>query len=95
MNLTIGTVIGMVRLRTSIILSRQSWEIGSPPTGGAGWMKLSCPDGSYTSDAFIHLEEGNILVECNNFAGKKGQIYFVREVSWNHLNSSPQTCYFI
>ena len=33
-------VIGMVRLRTSFILSSQSWEIGSPPTGGAGRMHL-------------------------------------------------------
>ena len=32
----------MVRLITSFILSSQSWEIGSPPTGGAGRMKLSC-----------------------------------------------------
>ena len=26
----------------SFIMSSQSWEIGSPPTGGAGRMKLSC-----------------------------------------------------
>ena len=36
----LGKMIGMVRSRTSFILSIQSWEIGSPPTGGAGWMKL-------------------------------------------------------
>ena len=30
---------GMVRSRTSFILSSQSWEIGSPSTGGAGRMK--------------------------------------------------------
>ena len=34
--------IWMVRSWTSFILSSQSWEIGSPPTGGAGRMKLSC-----------------------------------------------------
>ena len=34
-------VVTMVRLRISFILSRQSWEIGSPPTGGAGRMELS------------------------------------------------------
>ena len=39
---SLGKMIGMVRLRTSFILSSQSWEIGSPPTGGAGRMKLSC-----------------------------------------------------
>ena len=38
----LGKMIGMVWLRTSFILSSQSWEIGSPPTGGAGRMKLSC-----------------------------------------------------
>ena len=35
----LGKMIGMVRSRTSFILSSQSWEIGSPPTGGAGRMK--------------------------------------------------------
>ena len=38
----LAKVIGMVWSRTSFILSSQSWEIGSPPTGGAGRMKLSC-----------------------------------------------------
>ena len=38
----LAKIIGMVRSRTSFILSSQSWEIGSPPTGGAGRMKLSC-----------------------------------------------------
>ena len=38
----LGKVFGLVRLRTSFILSSQSWEIGCPPTGGAGRMKLSC-----------------------------------------------------
>ena len=38
----LGKMIGTVRLRTSFILSSHSWEIGSPPTGGAGRMKLSC-----------------------------------------------------
>ena len=35
----LGKMIGTVRSRTSFILSSQSWEIGSPPTGGAGSMK--------------------------------------------------------
>ena len=39
---SLGMMIGMVRSRTSFILSSQSWEIDSPPTGGAGRMKLSC-----------------------------------------------------
>ena len=38
---SLGNIIGMVRLRTSFILSIWSWEIGSPPTGSAGRMKLS------------------------------------------------------
>ena len=37
-----GKMTGTVRSRTSFILSSQSWEIGSPPTGGAGRLKLSC-----------------------------------------------------
>ena len=35
----LGKMTGMVRSRTSFIMSSQSWEIGSPPTGGAGRMK--------------------------------------------------------
>ena len=35
-------VTGMVRLRTSFILSSQPWDIGSPLTGGAGRKKISC-----------------------------------------------------
>ena len=35
----LGKMTGMVRSRTIFILSSQSWEIGSPPTGGAGRMK--------------------------------------------------------
>ena len=35
----LGKMIGMVRWRISFILSSQSWEIGSPPTGCAGRMK--------------------------------------------------------
>ena len=38
----LGKMIGMVRSRISFILLSQSWEIGSPPTGGAGRMKLFC-----------------------------------------------------
>ena len=38
----LGKMIGMVWSQTSFILSSQSWEIGSPPTGGAGRIKLSC-----------------------------------------------------
>ena len=36
------SMIGNVRSRIGFILSSQSWEIGSPPTGGAGRMKLFC-----------------------------------------------------
>ena len=38
----LGKMIGMVLVRTHFILSSQSWEIGRPPTGGAGRMTLSC-----------------------------------------------------
>ena len=38
----LGKMIGTVRSWTSFILSSQSWEIGSPPTSGAGRMKLAC-----------------------------------------------------
>ena len=38
----LGKMIGMVQSWTSFILSSQSWEIGSSPTGSAGRMKLSC-----------------------------------------------------
>ena len=38
----LGKMIGMVQSQTSFILSSQSRKIGSPPTGGAGRMKLSC-----------------------------------------------------
>ena len=31
----LGKMIGMVQLRTNFVLSSRSWEIGSPPTGGA------------------------------------------------------------
>ena len=51
----LGNMIGMVRSRTNFILSSQSWEIGSPPTGGAGRMKLPCVVPAF--DPFIYLEE--------------------------------------
>ena len=38
----LGKMIGMVRSRTSFILSSRSWEIGSPRTCSAGRMKLFC-----------------------------------------------------
>ena len=38
----LGKMTGMVLSRTRFILSSRYWEIGSPPTGGAGRMKLSC-----------------------------------------------------
>ena len=37
--LPLSKMIGTVRSWTSFILSSQFWEIGSPPTGGAGRMK--------------------------------------------------------
>ena len=52
---SLGKMTGVVRSRTSFILSSRSWKIGSPPTGDAGRMKLSCV--IYTSDPFIYLEE--------------------------------------
>ena len=36
----LGKIIRMMRSRTRFILSSQSWEIGSPPTGGAGRINL-------------------------------------------------------
>ena len=52
-------IIGMVRSRTSFILSSRCWEVGSPPTGGAGRINclVSCPHRSYLSNPYIHLEE--------------------------------------
>ena len=38
----LGKMIGLVWSPTSFILSSRSWESSSPPTGGAGRMKLSC-----------------------------------------------------
>ena len=38
----LGKMIGMVRLQTRFIPSSRSWESGSPPTGSAGRIKLSC-----------------------------------------------------
>ena len=57
--LPFGKMIGMVRLRTSFILSSQSWEIGSPPTGGAGRTKLYCvvPASVIHIWPFVYLEE--------------------------------------
>ena len=60
-----GKMIGMVRLRTSFILSSQSWEIGSPPTGGAGRMQLySVVPASVIRIWPIHISWGKILHRC-------------------------------
>ena len=71
-------MIGMMRLQTSLILSHRSWEIGNPPTGGVGWMKLPCQHRSLyilKKDLPPHCEHcqciltvHHILVECNHFA---------------------------
>ena len=55
----LGKMIGMVRSRTSFILSSQSWEIAVLLQAvQEGWSCLvSYPHRSYTSDPFIHLEE--------------------------------------
>ena len=47
----LGKMIGMVRSRTSFILSSQSWELGSPHTDSAGRMKLS----SVVPTTVIHI----------------------------------------
>ena len=58
----LGKMIGMVRSRTSFILSSQSSEIGSPPTGGAGRMKLSCVVPASVIHIWpIHISWGKIL----------------------------------
>ena len=49
----------------SFILSSQSWEIGSPPTGGAGRTKLSCVVPSSVIHIWpIHIVWGKILHLC-------------------------------
>ena len=46
-------------------LSSQSWEIGSPPTGGAGRMKLSCVVPVSVIHIWpIHISWGKILHLC-------------------------------
>ena len=50
---------------TSLILSSQSWEIGSPPTGGAGRMKLSCVVPASVIHIWpIHISWGKIVHLC-------------------------------
>ena len=61
--LPLGKVIEMVRLRTSFILS---WEIGSPPTGGAGRMKLSCV---VPSSVTLHLSVNTVSVDSSPHFG--------------------------
>ena len=61
----LGKMIGMVRSRTSFILLSQSWEIGSPPTGGAGRMKLSWVVPASVIHIWpIHISWGKILHLC-------------------------------
>ena len=58
----LGKMIGTVRSWTSFILSSQSWEIGSPPTGGAGRMNLSCVVPVSVIHIWpIHISWGKIL----------------------------------
>ena len=38
----LGKMIEKVQLQTNFILSRRTWDIGSPPTGSAERMKSSC-----------------------------------------------------
>ena len=49
----LGKMIGMVQLQTSFILSSRSWEIGSPPTGGAGRMKLASVVSTHLTYSYI------------------------------------------
>ena len=65
----LGKMIG-----TNFILSSQSWEIGSPPTGGAGRMKLSCVVPASVINICI-LTVRHILVECNHFARERKDIF--------------------
>ena len=39
----------------------------------------------------------HILVECNHFAEKRKDIYIymIKEIWWNHLDSTPYSFYFI
>ena len=70
-----GKMIGMVRSRTSFILSSQSCEIGSPPTGGAGRMKLPCVVSGHT-----HLSVNTVSVfwQFNTFCWKIVKIDLVK-----------------
>ena len=55
----LGKMIGMVRSRIRFILSSRSWEIGSPPTGGAGTMKdeviLCCARITHTYQTYSYI----------------------------------------
>ena len=89
----------------SVILSSQSWEIGSPP-GGAGRMKQSCVVPTSVIHIWpIHISWGKILHLCVSTVSvfwqfatfwwsaiillEKGKIYLVEEMWWNHLDSTP------
>ena len=49
---------------------------------------VSGPQRSYTSDLFIYLEFATFWWECNHFAGKRMYTYLVKEMWWNHLDST-------
>ena len=86
----LGKMIGMMQSRTSFILSSQSWEIGNPPTGGAGRMKVSHTSG-HTNLTYSYilrkdpppqcehchciLTIHHIFVECNHFAEERKDIF--------------------
>ena len=66
-------------LANNFILSSQSWEVGSPPTGGAGRLELSCVVHTHLTHShtlrkdhpsecercWCLLTVRHILVECN------------------------------
>ena len=90
----LGKMIGMVRSRTSVILSSQSCEIGSPPTGGAVVLCRARIGHTHLTHSYILKKDPpplcehcqyiltvrQILVECNHFAQERKYIFGRRDV---------------
>ena len=68
----------------AFILSSQSWEIGSPPTGGHTHLThsyiLKKDPPPLCEDCQCNLTVRHILVECNNFAQERKDIFGRRDV---------------
>ena len=69
-----------------LFLSSRSWDIGIPPTGGAGRMNVCvpCQHRSYTSDSLCEhcqciLTVCHILVGCNHLAQTDKDIFGCRD----------------